>query len=278
VALTAQIPVVEIAAATARALDELLGADRALTNGTVAVGDSIGELLARGDTRAVALPFGDGLTGEVILVVEERLATAMEEVTPDASFAMAALPALLAGVRAIALTMNVAVVPRNAVEIATQDALETGSAGDAAVPLFDNDALVACLVVRVVDDALSAAGAAIGPASATERVYTGFGGHEFQPPGGSGAAPASARPLALLHDVAVEVTAVLGRRRLMVRDIVTLQPGSVLPLDRSAGSPVDVLVNGALVWRGEVVVVDDDLCVRVADIVVDESSSMPRTR
>jgi flagellar motor switch protein FliN/FliY len=73
----------------------------------------------------------------------------------------------------------------------------------------------------------------------------------------------------------MEVTAELGRRRLKVRDIATLQPGCVLQLDRAAGSPVEVLVNGAVVWRGEVVVVDDDLGVRVSEVVTEEPSSMP---
>ncbi len=69
----------------------------------------------------------------------------------------------------------------------------------------------------------------------------------------------------------MDVTAELGRRRLKVRDIVALRPGSVVELDRAAGSPVDVLVNGALVWHGEVVVVDEEFGIRVAEIVVDES-------
>jgi flagellar motor switch protein FliN/FliY len=56
-----------------------------------------------------------------------------------------------------------------------------------------------------------------------------------------------------------------------VRDIVALRPGSVVELDRAAGSPVDVLVNGALVWHGEVVIVDDEFGIRVAEIVVDEN-------
>jgi flagellar motor switch protein FliN/FliY len=69
--------------------------------------------------------------------------------------------------------------------------------------------------------------------------------------------------------VNLEVTAELGRRRLKVRDIMALAPGSVIELDKTAGSPVDVLVNGAIVWHGEVVVVDDEFGIRVSEIVVD---------
>ena len=95
--------------------------------------------------------------------------------------------------------------------------------------------------------------------------------HEFQPlPDGPGAF-GSARPLSLLNDVNMQVTAELGRRRLRVRDIVALKPGSVIELDRAAGRPVDVLVNGALVWHGEVVVVDDEFGIRVSEIVTDEN-------
>ncbi len=75
----------------------------------------------------------------------------------------------------------------------------------------------------------------------------------------------------MLNDVHVQITAELGRRRLKVRDIVGLEIGSVVELDRAAGSPVDVLVNGALVWHGEVVVVDEEFGIRVAEIVLDEN-------
>jgi flagellar motor switch protein FliN/FliY len=108
------------------------------------------------------------------------------------------------------------------------------------------------------------------PAVAAPRA-PGIAVHEFQPLNdghGTGAAP---RPLTLLNDVHVQITAELGRRRLKVRDIVALEPGSVIELDRAAGSPVDVLVNGALVWHGEVVVVDEEFGIRVAEIVVDEN-------
>ncbi len=95
--------------------------------------------------------------------------------------------------------------------------------------------------------------------------------HEFQPLADGIGAAGAARPLSLLNDVNMEVTAELGRRRLKVRDIVALEPGSVVELDRAAGSPVDVLVNGALVWHGEVVVVDEEFGIRVSEIVVGES-------
>jgi len=73
--------------------------------------------------------------------------------------------------------------------------------------------------------------------------------------------------LDLLADVEMGVTAELGRTRMTVRDLLALAPGSVVELDRVAGSPVDLLVNGTLIARGEVVVVDDEFGVRITEIV-----------
>lgn len=79
--------------------------------------------------------------------------------------------------------------------------------------------------------------------------------------------PRPARSLALLHGVEMSVTVELGRARLLMRDLLALRAGSIVELDRAAGSPVDVMVNGTLLARGEVVVVDDELGVRITEIV-----------
>lgn len=76
-----------------------------------------------------------------------------------------------------------------------------------------------------------------------------------------------ARSLALLNDVEMGVTAELGRTRLLVKDILALTPGSVIELNRAAGSPIDVLVNGTLIARGEVVVIDEEFGIRISEIV-----------
>ena len=75
------------------------------------------------------------------------------------------------------------------------------------------------------------------------------------------------RGLELLQGVDMEVTVELGRTRMTVRDLLALTPGAVLELDRAAGSPADLLVNGRLVARGEVVVVDEDFGLRVTEIL-----------
>jgi flagellar motor switch protein FliN/FliY len=78
---------------------------------------------------------------------------------------------------------------------------------------------------------------------------------------------ASAGDLAKLADVTLNVTVELGRTRLKVKDLLALGTGSVVELDRVAGAPVDILVNGTLIARGDVVVVDDELGVRVSEVI-----------
>jgi len=95
--------------------------------------------------------------------------------------------------------------------------------------------------------------------------------HEFQPLGASDVGGFDTRPLALLADVEMGVTAELGRRRMAVRELLSLTPGAVIELDRAAGSPVDVLVNGTLIARGEVVVIDEEFGIRISEIVAADS-------
>jgi flagellar motor switch protein FliN/FliY len=76
-----------------------------------------------------------------------------------------------------------------------------------------------------------------------------------------------ANPLSLLRGVEMRVTAELGRTRLPVAHVLELGSGSVVELDRVAGSPVDVLVNGTVIARGEVVVVDEEYGVRITEIL-----------
>jgi len=81
---------------------------------------------------------------------------------------------------------------------------------------------------------------------------------------------AGGRGIEMLHGVEMEVTVELGRTRMPVRELLALAPGAVLELDRAAGSPADLLVNGRLIARGEVVVVDEDFGLRVTEIINDE--------
>jgi flagellar motor switch protein FliN/FliY len=84
------------------------------------------------------------------------------------------------------------------------------------------------------------------------------------------------RDLSLLADIPVEVAVEIGRLRMPLRDLLSLEPGAVLELDRAADPPVDVLVNGRLVARGEVVVIDGEFGVRVTDLV-ERAGELPKS-
>jgi len=71
----------------------------------------------------------------------------------------------------------------------------------------------------------------------------------------------------LLRDVELTVKIELGRNRMLVEEVLKLAEGSVVELDKLAGDPVDVFVNDRLVARGEVLVLNDNFCVRVNEIV-----------
>jgi flagellar motor switch protein FliN len=71
----------------------------------------------------------------------------------------------------------------------------------------------------------------------------------------------------LLRDVQLELKVELGRTKMSLDDILQLRKGSVVTLDKLAGDPVDIYVNGRLVARGEVLVLNDNFCVRVAELV-----------
>ena len=71
----------------------------------------------------------------------------------------------------------------------------------------------------------------------------------------------------LLMDVPLNVRVELGRTRMYVEDILKLGDGAVVELDKLAGDPVDVLVNDRLVARGEILVLNENFCVRITEIV-----------
>ncbi len=78
---------------------------------------------------------------------------------------------------------------------------------------------------------------------------------------------AGPRKLDLLLDVPLDLSVELGRARMSIQDLLNLSPGSVIELDKVAGEPLDFMVNGRLVARGEAVVVNDKFGVRITDII-----------
>ncbi|MDR1913281.1 MAG: flagellar motor switch phosphatase FliY [Clostridiales bacterium] len=71
----------------------------------------------------------------------------------------------------------------------------------------------------------------------------------------------------IIMDVPLEVSVELGRTRKKIKEILEFSPGSVIELDKLAGEPIDILVNGKFVAKGEVVVIDENFGIRVTDII-----------
>ena len=96
------------------------------------------------------------------------------------------------------------------------------------------------------------------PAAALSSVF---------PPLGAAAAESSASPaLDMVLDIPVQLTVELGRSRMPIRRLLQLAQGSVVELDRLAGEPLDLLVNGRLIGRGEVVAVNDKFGIRLTEV------------
>jgi flagellar motor switch protein FliN/FliY len=81
------------------------------------------------------------------------------------------------------------------------------------------------------------------------------------------AAPTASRRLQRIAGVEMDLTVEIGRTRMSVRDVLGLEPGRIVELDRSAGAPADVLLNGRVIAHGEIVVVDQDYAVRITRIL-----------
>lgn len=122
---------------------------------------------------------------------------------------------------------------------------------------------------RLLEQAEAGLAAAIAPSlqagipqdlgNAAPFQFNSFDPSDRQPGDGVG--------LSALQDVELDLRIELGRTELLIEEVLQLREGSVVPLNKLAGDPVDILVNGRLVARGEVLVLNDNFCVRVAEIV-----------
>jgi flagellar motor switch protein FliN len=135
---------------------------------------------------------------------------------------------------------------------------ELGLIGDEPELLGDEPALVGA-AAGMGAEALFAAASAASAAPA-------FNAPEFRPLAGETSAGEGAG-IDLLLDVSLEVSVELGRTRMTIGELLALRPGSVIELDKLAGEPADILVNGTRIARGEVVVVDEKFGVRVLEVV-----------
>lgn len=228
--------------------------------------DSVAELLPPdGKGRAISLNVRGAATGSLVLVVADSLAAALENSPFGAQALLAALgPALTDAATALEQCAGTGVQVEAAHEV--QPAIALAGVGDgrlfAGVPLTSGGDHVATLAL-LLDPAAVAPPAELPAQREAPEPRT----HEFTPLEGSSGLAGVSRSLDLLHDVEMGVTAELGRTRMTVRDLLSLTPGSVVELDRAAGSPVDVLVNGTLIARGEVVVIDEEYGIRISEIV-----------
>lgn len=121
---------------------------------------------------------------------------------------------------------------------------------------------------RLVEDALKNARTAVSDIQKDADSARGGASAMSMPDfaAGGGDAP-KLTGIELLSDVDLHVTIELGRTQMLVEDVLKLNEGSVVELDKLAGDPVDVYVNGRLVARGEVLVLNDNFCIRVSEIV-----------
>ncbi len=81
---------------------------------------------------------------------------------------------------------------------------------------------------------------------------------------------ASAQNIRLLENIEVKLTVEVGGTRITIRDLLKLNEGSVVELDRLAGEPLDILVNGTLLAKGEIVLIGESLGIRFTDIISPE--------
>jgi flagellar motor switch protein FliN len=132
--------------------------------------------------------------------------------------------------------------------------------GDAGVSQDDIE-----LLLRKAEQALASIDE---PADALPSGVQTFNFQDF-----AGAAPnTDSATLELMRDVQLDLTIELGRTHMQLEDVLKLKQGAVVPLDKLAGDPADIYVNGRLIARGEVLVLNDNFCVRVAELIVGESA------
>lgn len=128
---------------------------------------------------------------------------------------------------------------------------------------FDEAAAAMAAAIEEEKAAAAAAAAAAAPVGAPVDLP------DFSAAGADGA---FGQKIDLLHNVNLRVKIELGRTRMLVEDVLKLGDGSVVELNKLAGDPVDVFANDRLIARGEVLVLNDNFCVRVSEIISDAAA------
>jgi flagellar motor switch protein FliN/FliY len=201
--------------------------------------------------HAVLAEFTGAVSGELVLVVDSELADALGNSTLGPLELTAAVAPTL---DAVAIAIGpVALGPARVLDARMGLARALGHADAALVPLRGADAVRAAVAIGI--DPTSTAPNAAPAASAASST---------------GTATVPSDRLNLLRGVEMEATAELGRAKMTVNDLLSLRNGMVIELDRVAGSPADLYVNGRLIARGEVVVIDENYGLRITQVVTDD--------
>jgi flagellar motor switch protein FliN len=215
--------------------------------------------------QAVCARFTGAATGEVVAVVAQDLVDALRA-SPlgELDLAQAVRPALEAAASGYG---PVVVDPANLMEPLVALTALAAKGNAVYVPLVDAGSVQAGIALVITARANVPGAAAFIPDPTNPLT------NPLPPPI---VTQATARipvgGLDLLHHVELEVSAELGRTRMTVRELLSLAPGAIVELDRAAGSPADLLVNGRLVACGEVVVVDENFGLRITDINPDRQT------
>ncbi len=276
-----------VAMAVAAAIENAIGGELILGVGRPRTEAPTADVMPAPPVRVLRSAFTQGASGGVYIVLAEALAAQLQATSPDGQLLGALAPVFDTVGTSLQAMDDVRVA--GAHEVALDELLAEGAFADrehAVYALLDGEQRVGAFVVSAGDASAVApapvaaatidaegdeAPIAPAPARAASSVPQ-VSLHQFQQLGDGGAVPSDPRSLSLLHDVEMGVTAELGRRRMTVRDLLGLTPGTVIELDRAAGSPVDVLVNGTLIARGEVVVIDEEFGIRISEIVGTEAA------
>lgn len=122
---------------------------------------------------------------------------------------------------------------------------------------------------EIPEQAVSESTESTQPADGSQDAVEDYQPTTFNDTGGaaSAAAGSAANNLDVILDIPVMLSMEIGRTSITIQELLQLARGSVVELDRMAGEPLDVLVNGTLVARGEVVVVNDKFGVRLSDVI-----------
>jgi flagellar motor switch protein FliN len=246
-----------------------------LTSDTLAAGGTaIAEVFGLGDSTEASgdWPVDDGdsvlaadingaISGRLLLAVNDEVAGRL---TSDPSRLRDGFTRTL---RAMAEAAGVDPADVEVGEIGTTDDRPSSS-----VEIYDGKQMCALFGALLNAPAGVTAGAPVGgPVGAEGAPGTTPGPAVYEPApfaaNGAALASPSAGPLSLLQDVEMTVTVELGRTTLPIRELLALQPGMVVEIDRQAGAPIDVLVNGRLIACGEVVVIDEEFGIRITEIV-----------